>query len=81
MSTEMSPSTVRAPVEAAATQFRELTISGVRATAFWTAVVLPFAYIPAMYMLDGSTVLLALLALHMICVVIGHEHNLPADHS
>jgi hypothetical protein len=30
--------------------------------------------------MDGSAALLALLALHMACIVIGHEHNLPADH-
>ena len=80
MSTKSSPSTFRAPAEAAVTQFRRLTIGGVRAAAFWTAVFLPLAYVPAAYTVDGSAVLLALLALHMGCVVIGHEHNLPADH-
>ncbi|SNR43814.1 hypothetical protein SAMN06264855_106133 [Halorubrum vacuolatum] len=61
-------------------EFRRLTIGGVRAAAFWTAVLLPLAYVPAAYTTDGAAVLLALLALHMTCVVIGHEHNPPADH-
>ncbi|GAB7092157.1 hypothetical protein JCM18237_24280 [Halorubrum luteum] len=80
MSTETLPSTVRAPARVAAAQCRRLTVGGVRATAFWAAVFLPLVYVPAAYTVDGSAVLLALLALHMACVVIGHEHNLPADH-
>ena len=80
MSTEKFHPTVRTPARVAATQFRRLTVGGVRATAFWAAVFLPLLYVPAAYTVDGSEVLLALLALHMACVVIGHEHNLPSDH-
>lgn len=80
MSTQSSPSPVPAPAASVATRCRQLTVGSVRAAAFWTAVFLPLAYVPAAYTMDGSTALLALLALHMACVVIGHEHNLPADH-
>jgi len=74
MSSETLPSTVRTPVRIGATQLRRLTVGGVRAAAFWAAVSLPLVYVPAAYTVDGSSVLLALLALHMACVVIGHEH-------
>ncbi len=80
MSNETSPSTVRAPRRigaALSTQFRRLTVGGVRATAFWAAVLLPLAYVPAAYVTEGSGALLALLALHIACVVLGHEHNHP----
>jgi len=82
MSNEQSPSTVRTPLRIGATlsrQFRQLTVGGVRAAAFWAAVLLPLAYLPAIYVTEGSGVLLALLALNMACVVIGHEHNHPSE--
>lgn len=80
MSTQSSPSPIPAPAASVATQCRQLTVDSVRAAAFWTTVFLPLAYVPAAYTMDGSATLLALLALHMACIVIGHEHNLPADH-
>ena len=53
-------------------------IGGVRAAAFWATIFLPFAYVPAA---DGALGFesawsaLALIVIHMACVVIGHEHN------
>jgi len=55
-------------------------IAGVRAAAFWAAVVLPLAYVPAAYGVmgfEGAWSAIALIAVHMACVVIGHEHNTP----
>lgn len=52
--------------------------AGVRATGFWTAVAVPFGYL---YLLWGglsggeATVLLALLALNLLSLVVGHGHN------
>ncbi len=80
MSSEPLPSTIRTPLQVGATQFRRLTVGGVRAAAFWAAVCLPVVYVPAAYAVDGSGMLLALLAFHMVCVVIGHEHNRPSGH-
>jgi len=81
MSNETSPSPVRTPARTdtgLSDQFRRLTVGGVRATAFWAAVLLPLAYVPAAYGVSGfetagSTV--ALFALHMACIVVGHGHN------
>lgn len=80
MSTQSSPSPIPTPAASVAAQCRQLTVDSVRAAGFWTAVFLPLAYVPGAYTMDGSAALLALLALHMACIVIGHEHNLPADH-
>ena len=46
------------------------------------AVFLPVAYLPAAYGvggLGGGWTLPALLALHVACMVIGHEYNHPAE--
>lgn len=56
---------------------RRLTADGIRAGAFWAAVLIPLAYLPALYVTSGAGFLLALLTLHVACVVIGHEHNHP----
>lgn len=64
-------------------RFRRLTMGGIRAVAFWATVMLPVAYVPAMYGVAGFDTawsVLALLATHMACVVIGHEHNRPREH-
>lgn len=84
MSSQTSHSTVRAPIRigsALSTEFRRRATATVRAAAFWAAVVLPVAYLPAAYDAMGfetawSTV--ALFAVHVACVVIGHEHNTPS---
>ncbi len=85
MSSKTSPSSLRAPVRigtALSTRFRHLTVTGVRAAAFWATVFLPVVYLPAAYgvgELDGGWTLPALLALHVACMVIGHEHNHPSE--
>lgn len=85
MSNEPSHSPTHAPLRTGATlsaRFRRLTVDGVRAVAFWAAVFLPLAYVPALYGMtgfDGTASALALLAIHMACVVIGHEHNRPDE--
>ncbi len=87
MSSETSPSSVHEPTRlgtALSTRFRRLTVDGARAVAFWAAIFLPVAYLPAIYgvgAFDGGWSTLALLAVHMLCVVIGHGHNRPdGDH-
>lgn len=67
-------------------RLQETAVAGVRAIAFWIAVVLPVAYLPVVAVLSLSMVpptvhlgpdlaLVALLAIHGSCVVIGHEHT------
>jgi len=86
MSSQTSPSSIRAPIRigsSLSTAFRNRALAGVRAAAFWAAIVLPLAYVPAAYGamgFDGAWSALALIAVHMACVVIGHEHN-AADSS
>ena len=85
MSSETSPSSVRtsAPIDTGLSdQFRRLTAGGVRAIAFWAAVLLPLAYVPAAYEISGfetagST--LALLVFHTACIVVGHGHNTSSE--
>ena len=54
--------------------------AGVRAVAFWAAVALPLAYVPAAYGVapfeaTGSSI--ALVAVHLACFLIGHDHAAP----
>ncbi|OYR52070.1 hypothetical protein DJ73_11585 [Halorubrum sp. Ea1] len=52
--------------------------ASVRATAFWAAILLPLAYIPAAYGAIGFAQAwssIALIAFHIACVVTGHNHN------
>ncbi|MES3161897.1 MAG: hypothetical protein PPP55_10075 [Halorubrum sp.] len=85
MSSETSPSTVRTPIRIGTTlsnRFRRLTIDGLRAVAFWAAIFLPVAYIPAVYGVgpfEGTTATLAVLIAHIVSVVIGHGHNRPEE--
>jgi hypothetical protein len=87
MSSQTSSSSIRTPLRTGASlsaACRDKAIAGVRAVAFWAAVLLPLAYLPAAYGLLGfangwST--LALIAAHAACVVVGHEHTTPADAS
>ncbi|WP_241686106.1 hypothetical protein [Halorubrum amylolyticum] len=56
-------------------------IAAVRAVAFWAAIALPIAYVPAAYGAMGfenAWSALALIAVHAACAVIGHEHNAPS---
>lgn len=52
--------------------------SGVRWTAFWAAVALPFLHVPLLYMTNGYVeVLLALVVLNVVCLFIGHRYHRP----
>lgn len=55
-------------------------VAGVRAVAFWAAVALPLAYVPAAYGVApfetaGSP--LVLVAVHVACFLLGHGHAAP----
>jgi len=80
------PSSIRAPIQigsSVSTACWNKAIAGVRAAAFWAVVVLPLAYVPAAYGtmgFEGAWSALALIiAVHMACVVIGHEHNTTSN--
>lgn len=85
MSSQTSPSSIRAPIRigsSLSTACRNKAIAGVRAAAFWAAIVLPLAYVPAAYGAMGfesAWSALGLIVVHMACVVIGHEHNAASD--
>ena len=56
---------------------------GLRAVAFWIAVVLPLAYLPVLYgaiSLPGLESLFVLLVVHVGCVIVGHNHT-PRENS
>lgn len=49
-----------------------------RFVGFWSAVVLPFAYLPLLFTdLQGATLtaFLALLAVHIVSIVVGRKYN------
>lgn len=74
-------SVARAPVRTSAVlsnYARRLTTGGVRAAAFWAAVLLPLAYLPVLHglIVDANAELfLVLLLANIACVVIGHGHT------
>jgi hypothetical protein len=84
MSSQTSPSSIQAPIRIGSrlsTACRTKAIAGVRAAAFWAAIALPLAYVPAAsgaMGFESAWSALALIAVHMACVVIGHEHNSPS---
>ncbi|WP_125919950.1 hypothetical protein [Haloparvum sedimenti] len=71
----------RSPVRASAAlsnKFRRLTAVGVRALAFWAAVLLPLTYLPVLHgmVVDASAGLfLVLLATNVACAVVGHDYR------
>lgn len=84
MSSQTSPSSIRVPIQigsSLSTACRNKAIAAARGAAFWAAVVLPLAYVPAASGAMGFETwsALALVAVHMACVVIGHEHNTADD--
>ena len=59
-------------------------VAGVRATAFWSAAVLPLFVIGALVagpMGQHPAVLAGVLALNVLCAVVGHEHTPGSDPS
>jgi len=66
-------------LRAATDRLRAATAGGVRAAAFWCAVLLPAVYLPAVSLLDGPAGLLpACLALNAGCAALGHEYRAEA---
>lgn len=60
-----------------ASSLAAVTVTGVRAVAFWVAVALPFCYLPLLVGgLGGGelTLLAALVVANALALVVGHEH-------
>lgn len=82
-SRDTSSSAIRKPMRAGASVSSACwnrAVASVRGVAFWAAVLLPLAYVPAAYGamgLDGWRPL-GLIALHAACAVVGHDHNSAA---
>lgn len=69
---------LRASLVAVVSYAHQLLASTVRGAAFWTAAVLPLAYVPFAVDLGPSTstqLFLGLVALHAVCLAVGHEHT------
>ncbi len=76
-----STNDLRTALERAGTAVRpgDDVLSPVRVLAFWTAVALPFLYLPLLGTgLDSAattTAFLALLAANAVCLLVGHAHG------
>lgn len=82
MSNSTSRSTAHAPNRLGVTLSETLpqrAADGIRAVAFWGAVLLPLAYVPVAYVDAGGAWLLTLFVLHVACIVGGHEHGREHD--
>jgi hypothetical protein len=69
---------IRQSVGIDATTLQANIAAPVRFLGFWTAVVLPFAYLPLLFNgLEGTqlTAFVVLVALHVLSIVLGHEYN------
>ncbi len=56
----------------------EILVNGLRRVAFWTAVVLPLAYLPLLSSPVDDTELLifvALVAINVVCLLVGHDYS------
>ncbi|MES3516715.1 MAG: hypothetical protein PPP58_03515 [Natronomonas sp.] len=72
-----SPTSLAAGAVSTLRQSYGLLIAAVRAAGFWTAVVLPFVYLPALYSVDPSQRAFAvagLLLLNLLSVLVGRDH-------
>lgn len=62
-------------------------LASLRVFAFWTAILLPLCYLPALFGAGGQTLglagqpvtVLGLLAVNLLAFLAGHGHNLPDD--
>ena len=58
------------------------TVTGIRRLAFWSAVALPVLYLPPLIAGPDSTaqfaVVVALLAVHVVAILVGHEYRRAA---
>ena len=80
MSTNESPSTVDPTLdsEAVGAALRHTVVDPLRALSFWTAVLLPPAYLPLVANGLGNgemSVLISLVAVNAAALVIGHGHE------
>lgn len=81
MSSKISSSPLQAPKQigtSLSSACWNRAVVSVRAAAFWAAILLPLAYVPAAYGVmgfDQAWSPLALIAFHVACIVIGHNHN------
>ena len=76
--TPSRPAPLTADDRSALAAWTDRIIAGVRATAFWSAAVLPLAVILAIVSAPVGqypAVLSGVLALNVICAVVGHEHT------
>lgn len=65
-------------VSTAVTSLCRALVAGLRALAFWVAVVLPLAYLPMLYevgITPSATTLVGLVAIHVVAIVVGHGHT------
>lgn len=79
--TQMSNTTLRSNATLP-TRLRRRTGERLRAIAFWAAVLIPFSYLPVLHgiVVDASPRLfVGLLALNVVCAIIGHEHGAGHD--
>ncbi|MFC7324379.1 hypothetical protein ACFQMF_07270 [Halorubrum rutilum] len=87
MSSKTSSRSIRAPIRIGATLSSACwnrAVASVRAVAFWAAILLPIAYVPAAYGVAGFEQgwrPLALIVLHVACVVVGHDHHGSGGHA
>lgn len=66
------------PVDRLVDRVRDVGLGVARAAAFWAAVLLPLAYVPALHGAVGGhrpDVFLGLLLLHAACTLIGRHHS------
>ncbi len=77
MSLPPSLRSLRRPLDRLPTDVSQL-LTPARAIAFWTAIALPFGYLPlfALEMIELSPVtFFGLLGLNMIALIVGHPHR------
>lgn len=79
--------TVPPAIQPAAESVVRRSLASVRVFAFWTAILLPLVYLPALFgggsdtlgLVGQPLVVLGLLALNLLAFLVGHDHNLPED--
>lgn len=52
--------------------------AALKRTGFWGSVLLPLAYLPALYGTSGESravAIASILAVHVICLVLGHDYS------
>lgn len=62
----------------AVTILGERLVTAVRGLAFWTAALLPFAYVPLLVGHPSGELLGSVLAVHVVALVVGHGYRRDA---